>query len=262
LEPTFSTKMMKVLCLVVLVGAFYAVQAQELSAEAEQEARDALYGHGDFQGDVKLTKEQKVGLKNRVAINNLSQRWPNGTIPFYVDSSLSNIRGMILQAAAHIKQHTGGCIKFVEQGSASGKVVRMYYGQGCWSYMGVTGTGAQDLSLGQGCEYFGTVVHEMLHAVGFDHEQNRPDRDQFLNVYLQNVDPSQRHNFNPTPGGRTYTTFDYNSIMIYGEKSFSMNGQKTMVAKNGTPLTDPYAKPQGMSPLDDYQVKAFYQGIC
>jgi hypothetical protein len=253
----------KVLCLVVLVGAFYAVKAQDgLTEEEENAARDALYGHGEFQGDVKLSKEQRVGLKNRVAINNLSQRWPNGTIPFYVDPSLANLRPMILKAAEHIKQHTGGCIKFVERGSATGKVVRMYFGQGCWSYMGVVNSGVQDLSLGSGCEYFGTVVHEMLHAVGFDHEQNRPDRDQYLTVYLNNVDPSQRNNFNPTPGGRTFTSFDYNSIMIYGEYSFSMNRQKTMVAKNGTPLTDPFAKPQGMSPSDDYQVKAFYQGVC
>lgn len=31
----------------------------------------------------------------------------------------------------------------------------------------------QDLSIGDRCDNLGIAIHEMLHAVGFDHEQNR-----------------------------------------------------------------------------------------
>jgi len=241
-----------------MLGAFYAVKA-ELTEDEEQAAKDALYGNGKFQGDIQLTSSQRAGMKNRVAIDNLAQRWANGIIPYTVDNSLANIKPMIQQAAAHIKQQTNGCIQFVERTNQA-KYVRMYFGSGCWSYMGTVGAGAQDLSLGQGCAYFGTVVHEMLHAVGFDHEQNRPDRDQYLVVNVTNVAQDQRHNFNPNTRGKVYTSFDYQSVMIYGEKSFSNNGQRTMYARNGTPLTDPYNK-KGMTPSDAYQVKAHYTGI-
>ncbi|MCY1075825.1 M12 family metallopeptidase [Archangium lansingense] len=215
------------------------------------------------QGDIALGRyEDVIGQDSKtVAINNLSQRWPKGTIPYVIDSSLSHLAPMIRQAADHIRQQTGGCIKFVPRTNEQ-KYIRMYQGTGCWSYLGVTGSGVQDLSLGQGCGYLGTVVHEMLHAVGFDHEQNRPDRDSYLNVYLNNVSPEQRHNFTPTPGGRTFSSFDFDSIMIYGEYAFSNNGQKTMVDKTGKhTLTDPYNK-TGMTPSDAYEVKAFYSGVC
>ncbi|TMS05026.1 Low choriolytic enzyme [Larimichthys crocea] len=66
---------------------------------------------------------------------------------------------------------------------------------GCYSYVGRQGNG-QTVSLSrQGCIYYGTVQHELLHALGFNHEQCRSDRDQHIRVLLQNV---IKDNYNPT----------------------------------------------------------------
>lgn len=39
----------------------------------------------------------------------------------------------------------------------------------------------------RGCVFPHIIQHEMLHALGFDHEQTRSDRDQNVRIQLQNV---------------------------------------------------------------------------
>ena len=57
----------------------------------------------------------------------------------------------------------------------------------CWSFVGRRG-GKQVVSLARsGCLYHHTVQHELLHALGFNHEQTRSDRDKHIRVLLQNV---------------------------------------------------------------------------
>lgn len=57
----------------------------------------------------------------------------------------------------------------------------------CYSYIGRRG-GKQVVSLARrGCLYHGTVQHELLHALGFNHEQTRSDRDNHIKVLLHNV---------------------------------------------------------------------------
>ena len=48
-------------------------------------------------------------------------------------------------------------------------------------------TGRQSISLGDGCLHKSVVVHEIGHVIGFWHEQNRPDRDDYVTVYSNNI---------------------------------------------------------------------------
>ena len=102
--------------------------------------------------------------------------------------------------------------------------------------------GEQEVSLGDGCVYAGTVVHELMHALGYEHEQNREDRDQYITVDLNNVRADFRDQFTVSPGNYWGTSYDLLSIMQYGEYAFSSNGQKTIIPKDGSRLVEAYNK--------------------
>lgn len=61
----------------------------------------------------------------------------------------------------------------------------------CCSYIGRVGCGKQGLSIGRQCVDKETILHELGHALGYFHEQSRPDRDQYIRVLTKNINPSQ-----------------------------------------------------------------------
>jgi Notch-like protein len=64
----------------------------------------------------------------------------------------------------HIQQYT--CVRFVDRSNQKDYVL-IYNGNGCNSWLGRQG-GGQYISLQQyGCLSQGTIVHELIHALGF-----------------------------------------------------------------------------------------------
>ena len=59
-------------------------------------------------------------------------------------------------------------------------------GSGCNSNVGRAG-GAQTVSLDTGCIYVNLIIHELMHAVGFYHEQCRTDRDDYIMINWDNI---------------------------------------------------------------------------
>merc|ERR1711936_1163129 len=173
-------------------------------------------------------------------------------IPYYITNTYhataqQKLRGLLAEANREFKQKTNIEIREVDPNycnKCGGKMIKITNGPGCFSYLGridYPGYERQDLSLnyspnGADCFYRDTVIHEFMHALGFIHEQNRPDRDDYLDVNWRNIYTGLEDQFQKVQRHEvdlSGTPFDYKSVMQYHETAFSSNGAKVMQAKNG-----------------------------
>ncbi|UYV66245.1 hypothetical protein LAZ67_4000969 [Cordylochernes scorpioides] len=105
--------------------------------------------------------------------------------------------------------------------------------------------GKQLLRLSPACNSVGSILHELNHAVGFDHEHNRSDRDRYIKIIKENVIPSMTHNFKKLDPKeeKLIGKFDPDSIMIYGHGAFSKHPTLyTIESRDGRRLKDMWNK--------------------
>ena len=90
-------------------------------------------------------------------------------------------------------------------------------GPGCGSsYVGRTGRPTQPLTIGPQCFTDRTIMHEFIHALGFDHEHNRPDRDDYIKVNLEVIGARCARNYQIARGSLTFgVPYDGRSVMHY-----------------------------------------------
>ncbi len=72
------------------------------------------------------------------------------------------------------------------------------------------------------------IIHELMHAIGFNHEHQRHDRDDFVEILEQNVDPESLDQFTLMGEASSFGEYDFESIMHYGPFAFSSNGDVTI----------------------------------
>jgi hypothetical protein len=106
----------------------------------------------------------------------------------------------------------------------------------------------------------GTVIHELMHALGFLHEQNREDRDKYVRIIDANVREGYEVNFVKASPGETSSfgvSYDYGSVLHYSEKAFSKNNKPTIEAKMST--NTKMGQREGFSQKDIEKVKKMYK---
>ncbi|XP_022798324.1 zinc metalloproteinase nas-15-like [Stylophora pistillata] len=215
-----------------------------------------------FEGDVVLERRQAAAIRmggfGRAA--NIGRRWPGGVMVMSVHPSLRRNR----RAWRAIRQGMWewmkkSCINFRGRRRGERAYVNFVPGRGCSSYVGRTGR-RQALTLARGCWTRGIVAHEIGHALGLWHEQSRPDRDRYVRILWQNIQPRAKHNFRKL-GRKVINSlgfrYDYYSVMHYGPKAFSRNRRPTIVPKRrGVRLR---RTPVRVSRIDKEQMKRMYR---
>lgn len=123
-----------------------------------------------------------------------ANKWPNGIIPYRFDEAyIEKDRACILHAMEVFRKKT--CIKFIFKRSNQTEHIRfMMSDSGCGTLVGYKGEQSNpiDVFLSDKCLGSpGAIQHELLHVMGMWHEQSRPDRDQYVDIIWDNIQPSK-----------------------------------------------------------------------
>ncbi|XP_072552083.1 meprin A subunit alpha [Salminus brasiliensis] len=166
-----------------------------------------------FEGDIAVDPR-------RNAIVDETQRW-KFPIPYILTDTLGlNAKGVILQTFEMYRLKS--CVDFKPYEGES-TYISFTKLDGCWSFVGDLQTG-QNISIGEGCDTKAIVEHELLHALGFYHEQSRSDRDDYVTIWWDQIISGREHNFNKYNDDfitDLNTPYDYESIMHYRPFSFN-----------------------------------------
>eukprot|EP00794_Sanderia_malayensis_P016218 gene16218-17851_t len=193
-----------------------------------------------FEGDIAMTdaeiKEQYEGSKTskRAIIKDLRNSWRTRSIPYYigylpVSGGSTKVKAAMAKIVAAVP-----CLKFRPMVYEDQSYLYFTSGNGCWANIGKKSAGATEVRLGPNCFSEGIIIHEILHALGFFHEQSRPDRDSFVTINYENIQDGQSYNFQRRIASESQvldTLYDYKSIMHYGRTTFNNNGKDTINAK-------------------------------
>ncbi|KAF4094411.1 hypothetical protein AMELA_G00014770 [Ameiurus melas] len=202
-----------------------------VSAIIERANKNAGKSKGEFtiiHGDIAVY----TGLQNADPCTSRGCKWLRGSdrkvkVPFTISSDYSSSeKSNILRGLDSFQKST--CVQFIPRTNEE-DYIDIISNTGCYSYVGRIG-GRQVVSLNRfGCIYYHTIQHELLHVLGFKHEQSRSDRDNHVKILYENVKPDKKHNFDKVDTINLNTPYDYNSVMHYSRYAFSRNMMPTIV---------------------------------
>uniref|UniRef100_H2YCR3 Metalloendopeptidase n=1 Tax=Ciona savignyi TaxID=51511 RepID=H2YCR3_CIOSA len=231
------------LCFVLKLSEANAVYRPRIAGQGGKVFKNIVTGKGsedemnkqevgdifDINADADMIDGDIIPPKSKNTLVDEARHWTSTSIPVELSSNLGlEAIAVIQEARQEYEMRT--CLTFPDRTTESNYIVYQSL-SGCYSSVGMVG-GGQTISIGNGCEKMAVVEHEMMHAIGIYHEQSRTDRDHYVRIALENVDEGKEHNFN----SYSYNTiddrrvrYDYDSVMHYGDTSFSSNGQPTIV---------------------------------
>uniref|UniRef100_A0A914KVV5 Metalloendopeptidase n=2 Tax=Meloidogyne incognita TaxID=6306 RepID=A0A914KVV5_MELIC len=199
------------------------------------------------------------------------RQWPIGkAIPYGFDKTLSEKqREQIRTCIREISSKT--CLTFTElslNGSAPNISSIYFIRYITTSFCGISYIGVNEpynpIYLSFLCnDMAGVACHEVMHALGADHEHVRPDRDDSITVNWTNIDPQSYDSF-ALADSAEYSSYGISyhcdSIMHYSSTtSARAYGLKTMTAKVNPAVNDPLmGQRKGLAQADVDAINKLY----
>lgn len=218
-------------------------------------------------GDVilgELSEEQKkIDFKGRLLKQKPepSKLWPSAQIPFgFAVGFPESLKGEVNKAITYFNQET--VMEFFAADpelDADIIVFQLRNGAPCSSYLGRSG-GQQPIYLNNTCKSQ-DVLHEIMHALAFVHEQQREDRDRSLKILWENIKEDYDYNFAILPDSMVHPyqgsvfDIDFTSVMMYPDEAFAKPSTKSMQSKTSDKIAPII---NGLSDIDKKRLEFLY----
>ena len=168
------------------------------------------------------------GLTRSAFKTGCSNLWDGAVVPFEISPTFSNISSLY---SAFTAWENKTPIRFIQRTNLHKDYIYITSSSGCSSYVGRSG-GKQSVNLASSCSYK-NILHELGHVIGFYHEHQRVDRDNFIIINTENIQADKLNNFNKLfPSYGFSNIYDINSIMHYTPYTFSANSRPTITLRD------------------------------
>ena len=154
------------------------------------------------------------------------------------------------------------CIQFTPKSAETNYLLLTDGSDGCKSWVGQKG-GEQTVWLqNPKCVTTAVAIHELLHATGMNHEHQRHDRNQYIDVDFTQIKPKFSHNFNRLSNHSSYryhgTVYDFESIMHYSSHAFAKGRNATITPVVDLPRGTKMGKRTRLSKGDIQRIRNMY----
>ncbi len=190
-----------------------------------------------FLGDMLFSKEQieSFYLGTKAAFRTgTSARW-TGVVKYYISPDFTSTAKNAIRSGISMVEEAVASITFQESSSRLSSDGINFIATldtnnslvGKWSI--------NNINLQYNLNVAGTAAHEILHTLGFFHEQSRTDRDSYVIINFSNIKDEFVHAFQTFSqkgyNGKNMGAYDYQSIMHYGSWAFAKDSSIPTITK-------------------------------
>jgi len=235
-------------------------------AEIRSYEQNDLYFADLFQGDIILSESQKKQIKGKSGLR--IKKWPRPHfIPYVISSNFNKMQKDTIMRGIKEFNAAKTCVQLVQRKSKPYLVNYVQFvkeGTGCASALGMQGNGAQNITLPyRKCFNRGSVLHQIMHAVGLEHEHTSLARDWYIRIVWENVREDCKQGMKLIPWSHNIISnedykYDYESVMHYRSTVCSKNGGYTIVA-NDKNVDQERLGGEKLTAQDIQKISALYQ---
>jgi hypothetical protein len=182
-------------------------------------------------------------------------KWENGKIIFFLSGNFNKNDISNIDLAMKTWEDVCG-VQFEEITPRSSAYQITYVTDYEWSSSIGENNSKCLMEFGDGGDPVEHIIHELGHCLGLLHEHQRPDRDQYVQVFYQYIIPAYKFNFeirnNPLYEEEEFE-YDYHSVMHYPPRSFGINNAITIKS-----LGESISRIGTITELDAAKAKAIY----